>query len=81
MADISSELMGILRCPSCVASDVEAPDGCEKGRLRREGDRLICMMCGRRYAIRDGIPDMIIEHAEPAPEARGESADGNRWKR
>ncbi|MCX7806349.1 MAG: hypothetical protein N3A38_14360, partial [Planctomycetota bacterium] len=65
MADISPELMEILRCPRCVAPEVKAPAGGGKGRLRREGGRLVCLQCGRRYAIKDGIPDMIIEHAEP----------------
>jgi len=39
---------------------------CPMGRvpLRREGDLLICSQCGVRFAIKDGIPNMIVEEAE-----------------
>jgi hypothetical protein len=35
-----------------------------KQPLRREGDWLICTRCGPRFAIRDDIPNMLIEEAE-----------------
>jgi uncharacterized protein YbaR (Trm112 family) len=91
MADVSPELLAILRCPHCVTAPADARDGekaraglathvgaaaqpvMEKGRLRRDGDRLECMQCGRRYKIEDGIPDMIIEHAE-LPDRQGRQA-------
>ena len=31
---------------------------------------LVCVECHRRYAVRDGIPDMLPEHAE-LPEKEG----------
>jgi len=31
----------------------------------QEGDQIVCTACGRRYPIRDGIPVMLIEEAEP----------------
>ncbi|WP_435011226.1 Trm112 family protein [Tundrisphaera lichenicola] len=39
---------------------------CPMGRvpLRREGDSLICSQCGVRFAIKDNIPNMIVEEAE-----------------
>ena len=39
---------------------------CPMGRvpLRREGDLLICSQCGVRFAIKDDIPNMIVEEAE-----------------
>jgi uncharacterized protein YbaR (Trm112 family) len=39
---------------------------CPMGRvpLRRGGDLLICSQCGVRFAIKDGIPNMIVEEAE-----------------
>ena len=39
-----------------------------KAPLRREGDRLVCTRCGPRFAIRDDIPNMLIEDAELPPD-------------
>ncbi|HEV2356388.1 MAG TPA: Trm112 family protein [bacterium] len=52
---IDQELLDILACPVC------------KTPVRQEGDRLVCVQCGRRYPIRDGIPVMLIDEAEPRP--------------
>jgi uncharacterized protein YbaR (Trm112 family) len=49
---IDKELLDILVCPIC-----------RKG-LNDEDEALVCVACGRRYAVRDGIPDMLPEHAE-----------------
>ena len=49
---IDPKLLEILACPLC------------KTEVRLEGDRLVCVQCGRRYPIRDGIPVMLIEEAE-----------------
>ncbi len=52
---IAPELLAILRCPQC------------KGHLRlieMEQPRLECSQCRLRYAVRDGIPIMLIEEAE-----------------
>ena len=65
---ISEELLDLLACPACVAGKdekVEAP-------LRLEDERLICDRCGRRYAIVDGIPNLVIEEAEGGPEENEE---------
>ena len=35
-----------------------------KAPLRREGDVLVCTRCGPRFAIKDEIPNMLIEEAE-----------------
>ena len=40
---IDAKLLEILACPAC------------KTEVRLEGDRLVCVQCGRRYPIRDGI--------------------------
>ena len=53
---IPTELLELLRCPRC------------KGHLRlveRERAALECAACQLRYAIRDGIPIMLIDEAEP----------------
>ncbi len=43
-----------LACPAC------------HGDLRQDEGRLICAACCRAYPIIDGIPVLIIEHAERA---------------
>jgi len=47
------ELLKILACPKC------------KVRVELEGDRLVCVRCGLRYRVEDGIPIMLIDEAEP----------------
>ena len=49
---IDNELLEILACPLC------------KTEIRLEDDRIICDKCGRRYAIKDDIPIMLIDEAE-----------------
>ena len=55
---VSQELLGILRCPSCVS---QGPDA---GHLDRAGNWLICGDCDRAYPIRDDIPVMLIEEGD-----------------
>jgi uncharacterized protein len=50
---VDKELLEILACPV------------DKAPVREEGDRLVCTKCGRRYPVRDGIPVMLIDEAEP----------------
>lgn len=52
---IDPKLLEILACPLC------------KTEVKLEQDRLVCVQCKRRYPIRDGIPVMLIEEAEPPP--------------
>ena len=53
--EISKELLDILACPKCKGPLVplEDPEG------------LACRPCGLRYPIRDRIPILLIEEAEP----------------
>lgn len=50
---VSPQLLSILVCPKC------------KGALeyREAESALICHTCRLRYAIRDGIPIMLIDEA------------------
>jgi uncharacterized protein YbaR (Trm112 family) len=50
---IDEELRAILVCPAC------------KGDLIFEESRIICTACGKAYPIRDGIPVMLIDEAQP----------------
>jgi uncharacterized protein len=52
------ELLELLRCPRC------------RGQLRTvEGAQpsLDCPACRLRYAVRDGIPIMLLDEATPLP--------------
>jgi uncharacterized protein YbaR (Trm112 family) len=48
---LPDELMAILQCPEC------------RGRVSDAGDAVVCLECGLRYPIRDGIPYMLAEEA------------------
>ena len=50
---IDEELKAILACPAC------------KGSLVFEETRIICPSCKKAYPIRDGIPVMLINEADP----------------
>ena len=45
------------------------PDDKQPVIYQREGDaeRLTCTKCGKRYPVRDGIPVMLIDEAQPGP--------------
>ena len=51
---IDPELLAILACPV------------DHAPVREEPAHLVCTNCGRRYPVRDGIPVMLVEEAEPA---------------
>jgi hypothetical protein len=52
---VSPQLLAILVCPKC------------KGELehREAESSFVCHACRLRYAIRDGIPIMLIDEATP----------------
>ena len=50
---IEPELLSLLACPV------------DHAAVRDDGGALVCATCGRRYPVRDGIPVMLIEEAEP----------------
>lgn len=50
---IDAGLLEILACPV------------DHAAVHEDGDHLVCASCGRRYPVRDGIPVMLIEEAEP----------------
>jgi hypothetical protein len=56
---IDKQLLEILACPEC------------KQPVELHQDRLVCVRCGRRYPIKDGIPIMLLDEAEaPAPDCK-----------
>ena len=52
MAQLAPELLDLLRCPVC------------RGELAVEPGALRCDACRLRYAVRDGIPDLVADDAE-----------------
>ena len=52
---ISDQFLSLLVCPM------------GKAPLKREGDDLTCTHCGTKFAIKDDIPNMIIEEADAPP--------------
>ena len=54
---LAPELKEILACPKC------------KGELvfREERDEIHCQRCKLVFAIRDGIPVMLVDEARPLP--------------
>ena len=48
---IDKELLDILACPACKA-DVKLVD-----------NKIVCIKCGKKYPVRDGIPVMLIDEA------------------
>ncbi len=55
---LSQNLLDILVCPQC------------KGALLYEqnNNRLLCKACRLAYPVRDDIPSLLIDEAEPLPE-------------
>jgi hypothetical protein len=52
-------LLEILACPDDKQPVIYQKEG--------EAERLTCTKCGKRYPVRDGIPVMLIDEAEPGP--------------
>jgi uncharacterized protein len=48
---LSENMLAILVCPM------------GKAKLRKEGDVLVCSRCGPKFAIKDDIPNMLIDDA------------------
>jgi uncharacterized protein len=59
---ISPELLEILRCPL---------DPARQARLTDEQTHLLCTRCGLKFAVRDGLPNLVVEEAELPPGSEG----------
>jgi len=49
---IDKELLEILACPSC------------KGDVELKNNKIICLQCGLKYPIKDGVPILLVDEAE-----------------
>ena len=57
MSELPAAVRDLLACPRCrgVLTDSSDVPGCG----------LDCALCGLRFAVRDGIPVLLLEYAEP----------------
>ena len=58
--EVAAELMAILRCPRC------------RGELVARPGLLGCARCQLGFAVRDGVPNFLLEEAQPL-ESKGAS--------
>ncbi len=49
---IDKQLLAILACPAC------------QGDVVLKEERIVCLTCGRKYPIKNGIPVMLTDEAE-----------------
>ena len=49
---IDQTLLEILACPAC------------KGDVQLKEEKVVCLKCGRKYPIKDGIPIMLVDESE-----------------
>ena len=57
---VDKELLDILVCPNC-RGEVE---------YREPEQVIVCLECGYRYPVRDGIPVMLVDEAEKPGRSR-----------
>ena len=49
---IDKDLLEILACPAC------------KGDVEQRDEKIVCIQCGRKYPIKDGVPIMLVDEAK-----------------
>ena len=49
---IDKNLLMILACPAC------------KGDVEHHNEKIVCIQCGRKYPIKDGVPIMLVDEAQ-----------------
>lgn len=62
---VDKELLEILACPNDLG-DVE---------YRESEEVIVCLKCGYRYPVRDGIPVMLIDEAEKPARPRAKRVE------
>lgn len=64
---IDADLLKILACPFCrgAVEHKAKSGGAKDGKpLAETEDKIICLQCGRKYPIKNGIPVMLVDEAE-----------------
>ncbi|MBF0521546.1 MAG: Trm112 family protein [Candidatus Omnitrophica bacterium] len=54
---IEQKLLDILLCPAC------------QGDVKEENAKIVCLKCGRKYPIKNGIPVLLIDESEKSAKA------------
>lgn len=49
---IDAKLIEILSCPAC------------QGEVQLQDKKIVCLKCGRKYPIKNGIPVLLADQAE-----------------
>ena len=49
---IDPALLEILACPAC------------RGEVKEQENKIVCLNCGRKYPIKDGIPVLLVDEAQ-----------------
>lgn len=57
---VDAALLALLVCP-----------GADHAPLEADGDTLVCTVCRSRFPVRDGIPVLLADDAEPGPNGLG----------
>lgn len=68
---MDAEILKILACPWCVTRPVPGTPKLARAKLEVIGPAdnptgLKCKDCERVYAVKDGLPDLIVENATKA---------------
>ena len=68
---IDPEFLKILACPKCRAAVAWEPEVGQDAKQDKLDGWLVCQgpECRLRYAVREGIPEMLIDEASPAKPA------------
>ena len=56
---IDPKLLEILACPAC------------GGDVSLKSEKIVCLKCGRKYPIKNGIPVLLADQAEQPPMRSG----------
>ena len=57
---IDTKLLESLACPAC-RGDVE---------YDMKNEKIVCLECGRKYPVKEGIPVMLVDEAETPDKKR-----------
>ncbi len=49
---LDDKLLQILACPAC------------QGDVHLQDNKIVCLKCGRKYPIKDGIPVLLVEESQ-----------------
>jgi len=62
---LSPDLLAILRCPKCRGVLSERGAQASGDSAKPGTSALVCAACKLSYAVEDGIPNLLVEEAQP----------------